>query len=183
MILGITGHARHGKDTTADFLCELCGFRKVALADRMKKVCAIIFGWDDRYLYGDLKDVVDPRWGISPRHALQTLGTQWGQFELGKHDDFSRVTGRLLWTRSTLDKIADDERVVVSDVRFPHEAEAIRERGGKIIMIRRPGWPVDMSHESELAIEEIRADYVIRNGGTLDAIRDEVIAAFQAIQT
>ena len=175
MILGITGHARHGKDTTADMICDLADYRKTAFADRMKRVCAIIFGWGERELYGDLKDVVDPRWGISPRHALQTIGTQWGQFELGKYDAFGRTTGRLLWTRSTLDDILPDEDVVIADVRFPHEAEAIRERGGKIVMIRRPGYPVDLSHESEKAIEEIKPDHVIRNGGSFDYLRAQII--------
>ena len=40
-------------------------------------------------------------------------------------------------------------------------------------MIRRPGWPVDMTHDSEKAIEEIKPDYVIRNGLGLDALKDE----------
>ena len=164
MIIGIAGHARHGKDTVADIIVRRFGFTKRALADPMKEACRVIFGWTDAHLYGELKDIVDPVWGISPRHALQSLGTQWGQWELSKYDSFLETTGRKLWVNSLLAKIYDN--AVVSDVRFPHEAEAIRARGGIIIMVRRP-FAVDLAHESERAIEEIRPDYTIQNRGTL----------------
>lgn len=175
MIIGITGHARHGKDTVADFICDLTApeFYKCAFADTMKVVAGIIFGWDFDDLYTDKKDAVDPKWGISPRHALQSLGTEWGQYKLSEYDSFKEKTGRLLWTRSLLNTIGDNENAVIADVRFPHEAEAIKRRGGKIVMIRRPGYPVDMTHDSEKAIEDIKPDYVIRNGLGLDALKDE----------
>lgn len=175
MIIGITGHARHGKDTTADFICDLMApsFYKCALADSMKDAAAVIFGWGYDHLYGDKKDLIDPEYGISPRHVLQSLGTEWGQYKLSEYDSFRETTGRLLWTKALLRTITDDENAVISDVRFPHEADAIRARGGKIVMIRRTGWPVNMEHESEKAIEEIKCDYVIRNGLDLDALKDE----------
>lgn len=173
MIIGITGHARHGKDTVADFICDITApyFYKCALADTMKVVAGIIFGWDFDDLYTDKKDTVDPKWGISPRHALQSLGTEWGQYKLSEYDSFKEKTGRLLWTRSLLNTIGDNENAVIADVRFPHEAEAIKRRGGKIVMIRRPGHPVDMTHDSEKAIEEIKPDYVIRNGFGLTELK------------
>lgn len=52
MIIGITGHARHGKDSTADIIVSNFGYRKHALADVMKEACRVIFGWTDEYLYG-----------------------------------------------------------------------------------------------------------------------------------
>ena len=180
MIIGIAGHARHGKDTTADFIVKHFGFTKRALADPMKDACRVIFPtWTDEHLYGDLKDKVDPEYGISPRHALQSIGTQWGQWELGKYDDFANVTGRKLWVNALLSRATGD--VVISDVRFPHEAEAIRDRGGFIIMIRRTGWPVDMTHESERGVEDIRPDFVIRNGSTLDDLEEETVEMVKEI--
>ena len=179
MIIGIAGHARHGKDTTADFIVKHFGFRKHALADVMKDAMRVVFGWNDAHLYGDLKDVVDPRFGISPRHALQSFGTEWAQWQLGKYDDFASVTGRKLWVNSLLNRVSGD--VVISDVRFPHEAEAIKERGGIVIMVRRTGYQVDSSHESERSVEEIRPDFVIRNGSTLDALEDETVKLMKEI--
>jgi hypothetical protein len=179
MIIGIAGHARHGKDTTADFIVGHFGYRKQALADVMKEAMRVVFGWDDRYLYGDLKDKVDPRFGISPRHALQSFGTQWGQWELSKYDSFSEVTGRKLWVNSLLSRVSGD--IVISDVRFPHEADAIHERGGIVILIRRSWYPIDMTHESEQSVEEIRPDFVIRNGSTLEALEEETVSLMNEI--
>ena len=164
MIIGIAGHARHGKDTTADFIVKHYAYKKHAFADVMKEACRVIFGWTDEHLYGSLKDVVDPEFGISPRHALQSIGTEWGQLELAKHDAFASVTGRGLWASSLLRRVRGD--VVISDVRFPHEAEAIRARGGTVILVRR-NYPVDLSHASERAVDQIKSDYTIHNFGTL----------------
>jgi len=177
VIIGISGHARHGKDTTADFICAHFGYKKKSLADPMKEACRVIFGWTDEHLYGALKDVIDPVFGISPRHALQTIGTQWGQFELSKYDSFADVTGRKLWVNSLLRGARGD--TVIADVRFPHEAEAIRERGGYIIMIRRTGYPVDLTHESERGIEDIRPDFVIRNAWGLKELEEMTVELVQ----
>ena len=165
MIIGITGHARHGKDSTADIICKHFGYRKHALADVMKEACRVIFGWSDQQLYGDLKDVVDEKYGISPRHALQSLGTEWGQYKLSEYDSFAEVTGRKLWVNSLLNRMQGN--TVISDVRFPHEAEAIRAKGGFIIKVTRD-YPVDLSHESERAIEDIWPDFIITNSGSLN---------------
>ena len=164
MIIGITGHARHGKDSTADVIVKYFGYKKHALADVMKEACRVIFGWTDEHLYGELKDIVDERFGVSPRHALQSLGTEWGQYKLSEYDSFKETTGRKLWVNSLLNRIQGD--AVIADVRFPHEADAIRERGGFIIRVNRD-YKVDLSHESEKAIEEINADFTINNTGTL----------------
>lgn len=171
MIIGITGHARHGKDSTADIVVKRMGFQKYALAETMKDACRVIFGWDDRYLYGDLKDVVDSVFGVSPRHVLQSLGTEWGQYQLSKYDSFEKTTGRKLWVNSLLARIAGN--AVISDVRFPHESDAIRGRGGIIILVRRD-YPVDTSHESERGVDEIRADYTVHNYGTLNDLEWQV---------
>jgi hypothetical protein len=179
MIIGISGHARHGKDTIADIIVKHYGFKKHALADVMKEACRVIFGWTDAHLYGDLKDIIDQRYGISPRHALQTLGTQWGQFELSKYDSFAETTGRKLWVNSLLSRVSND--TVISDVRFPHEAEAIKEKGGIIIMVRRTCYPWDHSHESELAVEDIKPDYVIRNCAGLNELERDVLDEMRTI--
>lgn len=179
MIIGISGHARHGKDTIADFIVSRFGYHKLSLADPMKEACRVIFGWTDAHLYGNLKDVIDPVFGISPRHALQTLGTQWGQFELSKYDSFSQVTGRKLWVNSLLRRVHGD--VVIADVRFPHEADAIHDKGGIVIMVRRTGYPVDMTHESESGIEDVSPDFVIRNGDGLLELEDETVKLMKEI--
>ena len=97
-----------GKDSTADIIVSHFGYRKHSLADVMKEACRVIFGWTDKHLYGELKEVIDPRYGISPRHALQTLGTEWGQYKLSEYDSFKETTGRKLWVNSLLNRVHGD---------------------------------------------------------------------------
>jgi len=175
MLFAICGHKRHGKDSIADVLVAHFGFRKDQFARPMKEACSAIFGWSAEYIENE-KETIDPRWGISPRQALMLLGTEWGQYMLsGEFPEFKRITGRKLWARRTLDLYNPSENLVISDMRFPHEAEEVRERGGKIIRVIRPTFPTDLSHESEKAVGDIQADIYVCNGGTLQDLRDGVI--------
>lgn len=169
MIIGITGYARHGKDSIADFICKKNkSFKKYALADPMKDVCCQVFNWTRDYVE-KYKDIIDPMWGISPRRALQTLGTEWGQHILGECDNFSVVTGRCLWANLFKIKVKNNpqQNWVVSDVRFHHEVAVIRGLGGHIVKVNRPSIAPDLSHTSEQDIAEIMSDYYIENNGTL----------------
>ena len=74
-LLGLLGRKRVGKDTVADHLVQEYGYQKISMADPLKDVLRVLFLFGDEQLYGDLKEVIDERWGISPRQALQFVGT------------------------------------------------------------------------------------------------------------
>ena len=120
MIVGVTGYKRSGKDIVAAVFVNLYGFRKYEFARPMKEACAAIFGWGEDELYGSKKEWIDPRWGISPRQALQHLGTEWGQLELcDEFPEFAEVTGRLLWVKRFQIEMLNhgpSENWVISDV-------------------------------------------------------------------
>ena len=57
-------------------------------------------------------------------------------------------------------------RVVVSDVRFIHEAKKIKEMGGILIKVDRNTEDNDYSkHSSEIENENIECDYIVQNNG------------------
>jgi hypothetical protein len=86
MIIGIAGKSKSGKDTLADFFVQK-GFVKVAFADEPKRICQSLWGWDSNTLWGEssLRNQPDPKvvkadgMPLTPRHALQSLGTEWGR--------------------------------------------------------------------------------------------------------
>lgn len=181
-IIGIAGNSRHGKDTCADYLAARYGYSKYALADPLKSAAALLFGWTYADMEGASKDTVDPLFGLSPRQALQTLGTEFGQYTLMRlYPDFARTTGRTLWVRRLLDRSSDEPLVVVSDVRFPHEAEALRAEGAVVVLVTRPSVAVDTRHESERAVLDVRPDYIVENAGTIEELQRRIDGVMHTI--
>ena len=75
-----------------------------------------------------------------------------------------------------------DGPVVVDDLRFPNEAAAIRQMGGVIWRVYRPGL-VTMDHASERSQKHIEEDLLLNNATTLDDLEksvDVAVASFLA---
>ena len=154
MIIGFTGKARSGKDTAADHLVKRFGYHKYSFADPMKETINRLMGWTDGHGYGDLKDVVDPKWGISPRYAYQTFGTEYCREHL--REDF--------WLIKADEAIGNYTHTVIPDVRFENEADYVRRRG-LLIHIIRPNTKEVLSHKSENGVSRKFYDSVIINDG------------------
>ncbi len=176
MIIGIVGKAGSGKDTAAAMIPDS---RRMSFADPLKEFCAQVFGWDRDTLWGasELRNKPDPRYVrangeiLTPRFALQTLGTEWG-----------RACCPDIWALAGVRRAQESgcARAVFSDCRFLNEAQAIRNAGGKIWRVVRPGAGLTGDaaiHPSELEQEQIAADFTLQNTGTLEALRAQVLAA------
>jgi len=116
------------------------------------------------------KDAIVPEIGVSVRHMLQTLGTEYGRQCL--HPDVWLICWRKQAERHA--------KVVADDVRFTNEAALIREMGGEMWMVRRPGVERNTGHASEGGLDGFDFDRVIENDGTLDELRTKVLAALDA---
>lgn len=96
--------------------------------------------------------------GRTPRHAMQTLGTEWGR----------RCMAPDLWLsaaeRRLREALASGRSVVLDDVRFPDEAALVRRLGGLLVRVDRPGAPAPAwSHASEGGLGDIAPDMVLVN--------------------
>ena len=143
MIIGLTGYAGSGKSTAAQILVERHGFTLVKFAGPLKKMMRCL-GLGDREIEGDLKETPHPVLNNkTPRYAMQTLGTEWGRDQIGP----------ALWVNVAMEaacKVLDQGgRVVIDDCRFPNEAAAIKQAGGTVIKINRPGVGPVNGHVSE----------------------------------
>lgn len=173
MLIGIAGKAGAGKDTVADHLFWQHGFVKMAFADNLRCAANAIFGipmgaMRDR----ETKEAVDPYWGMSPRRILQLLG----------NDALKPVFGEDLWVkrwRMGYDLVKDTDDVVVSDVRFDLEAKAIRELGGHIVHLERPGAGLigeAGAHASEAGVVAVAGDIFLHNDGNIAQLYDKIDA-------
>ena len=156
-LIGFTGQARCGKDTAAKHLNNNYGIPLYAFAQPIKQACRAVFGWGEEQVNGALKEDIDPLFNISPREAMQTLGTQWGR-ELINED---------IWLKRAEHEMMINKALVITDVRFNNEAELIKSRGGIVINITRKNKAQVLSHKSENGIDSDLINYTIENNGTL----------------
>ena len=180
-LIGIHGPLESGKDYVAKTIMNLFPekFKQYAFAWPIKEACKIIFGFtDDEMNRRDLKEKIHPQWGITPRYAFQTLGTEWGRIIV--RDD--------IWTKRAENEIEINDvncrGTIISDVRFENEAELIRRKYGQMIIIKRPSLDTSQSkynHASEDGIEVRNGDIVIVNDGTLSQFREKIIALFDLV--
>lgn len=178
MLIGLCGAAGAGKNTVAEFLTDAdgCSFLQVAFADPLYECISTITGLPVARLKDrDVKEAVIPWLGKSPRQLLQTLGTEWGRNTI--HDE--------IWIRITMERIRPElacgRGVVITDVRFDNEAQAILAAGGEVWRVTRPGWRClsndSAQHPSEAGVSEHLIARTIDNSGTLDDLGALLAAA------
>jgi len=106
------------------------------------------------------KDLIVPGINIRMRTLMQTLGTEWGRNTLDQ--DF--------WINCWKEKVKSCRSLVVADdVRFPNEALAIKEMGGEVWKVVRPGTENSENHASEGQLDHWN-DFsrIIVNNGSID---------------
>jgi hypothetical protein len=157
-----------GKTTVADLFIE---HQRVSFAAPLKRaVCNMLHDLGVagvHYAYTD-KEAIIPELGVSARHMMQTLGTEWGRACI--HPDFWVMIARA----KTQYIMNDGGSAVIDDVRFANETAMIRDLGGELWRIDRPGVSYDGDHSSEGGLEDITPDRVIVNDGTIDQLLEKI---------
>jgi len=170
VLVGLVGRRRAGKDTVACILNKE-GFYTVKFAEGLKIMLGSLLKALDfsdknieRMIESDLKEVPLPILaGKSPRHAMQTLGTEWGRNCMGEN----------IWVDIALERCKQFQKAVIADCRFPNEAEAIRKAGGLLIRVTRDTGHVD-SHPSETLIDNLPVDFEVDNNGTVEELEQKI---------
>lgn len=164
--------AQSGKTAVANVLATE-GFARVPFAAPLKRMaCEFLenLGYPEgeaaRVVFVDKHEVI-PQLGVTVRHLLQTLGTEWGRTCIDPD----------VWIHCWAAQARKHQLVVADDVRFPNEAQAIIKRGGQLWKIVRPGLEHDRSHASEGGLDDYDDfTHVIHNDGSLSDLRSKVLA-------
>lgn len=131
-IIALVGNAGAGKSTVAEYLMEVHHYKLVKFAGPLKTMLRAI-GLDDEEIEGERKEVpCDLLCGRTPRHAMVTLGTEWGRDQIG----VNFWSG--LWQEEAAAYINGGMNVVVDDCRFPNELAAVQKMGGIVWRVVRP---------------------------------------------
>ena len=160
--IGLLGKKGSGKDTLADYLVNTKEFVKYSFAKPVKDISKILFNLSEEQLYGNLKETIDDKIGISPRVIFQRLGTEFGQ------DLIYKLFPELKIKKNTWLKLFDlfleknkDKNIVIADVRFVHEINYLKKLNFNIIKIYRKDSLID-NHVSEKQ-NDLYYDFNIEN--------------------
>ena len=169
LLVGLTAPAGSDKDSVARYLETRHGLIPIALADPIRDMLAELL----RHAEADgfwltepaFKEQPIPGLGVSYRHLAQTLGTEWGR-KLIAPDLWRRIA-----ERKVRQALGVGDSVVVTDVRFPDEAEWLRALGGSLVrVVRVNGLPMVRPHESEQHAHALDADHELPNDSSLGAL-------------
>lgn len=131
------------------------------------------------------------KYPLSPRWIMQMLGTEcgrniinyniWVNILMAKYK--ASFENNPFYKDKDIYSVTEQDELenppifpnwVITDVRFPNEVNAIKERGGKIIRLTRNIHNDD--HLSETALDDYKFDYTIDNKDqSLNETREEVI--------
>ena len=170
-LIGLNGVAGSGKDTVADRLGGLYGYKKLSFASHLKDIAALSFGLERDQLDDQAyKKRYMPRYGKTVREILQILGTEC--FRNNFSDSF--WTDHIEYLIDVYMEENPSGLIIISDVRFSNESALIRKRGGYIVNIDRDIETDVPAHASEEGIDPNHIDYRLNNNFSYDNLYKEI---------
>ncbi|MGZ4518813.1 MAG: deoxynucleotide monophosphate kinase family protein [Mycobacteriaceae bacterium] len=196
-IIGLSGWAQSGKDSTGNVLAEKYGYEKLAFAEKLRSVarasnplvevtytalspCPGLYGGDAvtaEYVYE-----LAATYSTSPEYAFDAYewlkaNTTYREFLQNLGTAVRDHLGELTWVNAALDQAEDGGKYVVTDVRYQNEARAIQARGGQVWRVRRADHHAANDHISEHDLDDFTFDRVL----SLPDFGDDLDALYPAI--
>ncbi len=146
MNIGICGKAGTGKTAVADHLVNKYGYKRYSIADEVKRIAVRLFKMKEK-----------------DRKLLQDIGFKMREIRPS------------VWIDFLIDQIRGKDKVVVDDIRYPNEYEALKKEGFKIIKVvadreicikrltERDGTAAieRLDDESETAMDDVKIENIL----------------------
>lgn len=150
-VIGLSGYAQSGKDSTGKVLVEHYGFTRLAFADALKNVLYDL----DPYLQ---------QCGTTIQPTVDRMGWEWTKLSGGR--ELLQRLGVAVrehvdpdaWCDAVMRQCEPGGKYVITDVRFPNEWGAIKKNGGEVWRIERAGHQPPNLHVSETALADYKFD-------------------------
>lgn len=169
-VVAFIGKMGSGKTTAAKHLVDKHGYTRLRFADKLKRMLRVL-GLSDEEVDGDLKSKPCALLGgKTPRHAMITLGTEWGR-DMIDPNLWCNALSRELHAQLVL---GHTNKFVIDDLRFLSEARWVSS------LNVRSDYPIDarmirilrsdvegVVHQSETEQDEIVEDWMIANERTV----------------
>lgn len=201
-LIGISGLMHSGKDSTWECIKLVHPTaQRAAFADKLKTMAAMALGFEEDAqgcvaLMNEAKEEWDFKIHFNNGPCEQFKGFTGRQYLQWLGGNARKVFGDTFWIDQVLPPVPEyrgdiagqsevwfwkthyheTDLVVVTDVRYPNEAQRVRELGGQVWEIIRPGLNSD-GHSSEIPLPRELVDLVIDNDGTLEDLSAKVVDA------
>lgn len=153
MNIGICGKAGTGKTAVADHLVNKYGYKRYAVADEVKRIAIRLFKMKEK-----------------DRKLLQDIGFKMREIRPS------------VWIDFLIDQVKGKDKIVVDDIRYPNEYEALKKEGFKMIRVvadreicikrlsERDGTAAieRLDDESETAMDDVKIENVLHGNLPLE---------------
>lgn len=175
LIIGLYSPApQSGKSTVAGILEGQFGFSTRSFASALKRMVIdllVTAGYSPEevghFMAAGKEEPIPALGNVSFRYLCQTIGTEWGR----------NLISNNLWVDLLVRNPNLPNLLVIDDVRFPNEFDAIRSEGGQVWRISRPSGVVQTSHVSEGLLEGYPFDEEIVNDSDVTDLGSRVASA------
>lgn len=176
-IIGLGHYKRTGKDSLARATVVSGGLmsppvliRHVSFAKALKEACHELYSWDG--LQGPL--FYNTKTGEKLREIpLPTIGKSPREIWI----DFGQAIRNGVWKNTWLDCVIKQRYenvhgIVISDVRFPNEAEAIQSAGGLLVKVVRPKYKPGLDYADQALINYTGWDHTVGQSGKMAELKE-----------
>lgn len=175
MKIAVTGKMRSGKDTLANFFIEELHYKQLAFADGIKKI-------GDEFFPEIMKEG-------KPRKMFQVVGQSLREID---PDVWVKYLDRHL----TMLQEYGIENFIIADVRQLNEYNYLKEQGFTVIKVEAEDeirqeriiqagdvfTPENFYHETEMAVDDIPADYILSNNTTLEDFYNQILFVYKELK-
>lgn len=197
-LIGLGGYAGCGKDTAGDELVARLGFEKFSFSDALYLEVSAAFDIAIDFLKdrdhkeqpteflalwrcrdeGFVDRMIDAGWGQYQAHSPRDILQAWGT-------EYRREQDPDYWVKRARDHYrariaAGAVGLVNCSARFENEAKWIREEGGLVLRVVRPGVTAVNAHVSDKPLPEELVDGEVENAGTRKVLFENLVRAFNA---
>ena len=182
MVIALSGAPRVGKDTFANFFINNNNVVSYAFAKPIKEMLCAAFGWSMDIFESDLKDVKDFFWHVSPREAMEYIGTEIMRCDIrNRFPEFDKFIGEKIWVKRFEKFYLENQNktIIITDLRYDPEFEFLKTIGSTNIKIERTN--IDIDTKRMYCINKYKFDYELVNDSSLDNYKEKCKQLFNKI--
>jgi len=158
------------------WLEEQSGWEIKKWAGKLKQISSLLTGIPvEKFEDQEFKKTnLGPEWNMTVRDFLQKIGTEG--LRTGLHENtwvnalMADYKSSVVGFTSLGEDSYSEPNWIITDTRFPNEAQAIKNAGGIVIRVDRPGVTAINAHPSETSLDNWNFDHKIMNGSDLTAL-------------